>query len=353
MPTLIQQDCYRKTGKYSNIFYWNVCFDPGLKFLYWLRKAQRLQPKARSEFLTGWCWEGIRSNTVFKFQPKPRSAADFISVIGERWLSIRKPKSEKLQSGAWCHHRSDQQRRKSGVPEIGDDVWIGTNAVIVGGVKIGNNVLIAPNTYVNQDVESDSIAVGNPMTIIKNEKATEGYLNNKVWVIGKRIVCDFARLRTVLGNPRQIWFWYIRSECARRLESDPKAARTVWQIRNSCNFATVGCMFSENHEDLKITFPNKNRPTQIQIFRHSTVIPMIRFIMIQNIISEKSWSSWSKKKVSMKSAVILFRIITVWNPDRQKLSLRLILMRQLKLQNQTESNWKLWFFRDIKSIPNI
>ena len=32
-----------------------------------------------------------------------------------------------------------------GTPVIGDKVWIGVNATIVGAIKIGNDVLIAPN----------------------------------------------------------------------------------------------------------------------------------------------------------------------------------------------------------------
>ena len=67
-----------------------------------------------------------------------------------------------------------------GVPEIGNEVWIGTNAVIVGHIKIGSNVLIAPNAYVNTDVPSNSIVIGNPAQITPNEKATNGYINNKI-----------------------------------------------------------------------------------------------------------------------------------------------------------------------------
>ena len=41
---------------------------------------------------------------------------------------------------------------KKGFPTIGNYVWIGTNAIIVGNIHIGNNVLIAPGAYVNFDV---------------------------------------------------------------------------------------------------------------------------------------------------------------------------------------------------------
>ena len=67
---------------------------------------------------------------------------------------------------------------KKGTPKIGDFVWIGTGAVIVGAIKIGSNVLIAPNSYVNFDVPSDSIVIGNPAKIIADKNATKDYINN-------------------------------------------------------------------------------------------------------------------------------------------------------------------------------
>ncbi|MBQ4517851.1 MAG: serine acetyltransferase [Clostridia bacterium] len=69
---------------------------------------------------------------------------------------------------------------KKGTPVIGDCCWIGTNAVVVGNVKIGNDVLIAPLTYVNFDVPDHSIVLGNPGKIIPKKYATEGYVCNRV-----------------------------------------------------------------------------------------------------------------------------------------------------------------------------
>lgn len=69
---------------------------------------------------------------------------------------------------------------KKGAPIIGNSVWIGANAVIVGQIQIGSNVLIAPNAYVNFDVPDDSIVIGNPAKIISDKDATIGYINNKI-----------------------------------------------------------------------------------------------------------------------------------------------------------------------------
>ena len=70
--------------------------------------------------------------------------------------------------------------RNEGFPTIGDHVWIGANAVIVGNITIGNNVLIAPNSYVTSSVPNNSIVIGNPAQITPKENATEGYINHKV-----------------------------------------------------------------------------------------------------------------------------------------------------------------------------
>ncbi|MCQ2531769.1 MAG: serine acetyltransferase [Saccharofermentans sp.] len=70
--------------------------------------------------------------------------------------------------------------RRKGAPTIGNFVWIGANAVIVGNVNIGNNVLIAPGAYVNFDVPDGSIVIGNPGLIRRAPGATLSYINNTI-----------------------------------------------------------------------------------------------------------------------------------------------------------------------------
>ena len=74
----------------------------------------------------------------------------------------------------------ENRGKRKGTPVIGDNCWIGTNAVIVGNIKIGSNVLIAPLSYVNFDVPDHSVVIGNPARIIFKENATEGYINKTV-----------------------------------------------------------------------------------------------------------------------------------------------------------------------------
>lgn len=69
---------------------------------------------------------------------------------------------------------------RKGVPTIGNNVWIGVNATIVGNIIIGDDVLIAPNTYVNCNIPSHCVVLGNPCQIKPNAHATEGYVNRTV-----------------------------------------------------------------------------------------------------------------------------------------------------------------------------
>lgn len=69
---------------------------------------------------------------------------------------------------------------RKGTPVIGNNVWIGVNATIVGKIKIGDDVLIAPNSFVNCDIPSHSIVIGNPCLIKHKDNATEEYINNPI-----------------------------------------------------------------------------------------------------------------------------------------------------------------------------
>lgn len=50
--------------------------------------------------------------------------------------------------------------------EIGHDVWVGQNAIILSGISIGTGAVIGAGTVVTKDIPPYAIAVGNPARVI-------------------------------------------------------------------------------------------------------------------------------------------------------------------------------------------
>lgn len=68
-----------------------------------------------------------------------------------------------------------EQKCTTGAIIIGDDCWIGANAVITAGVVIGKHCIVAGGSVVTKNVPDYSIVGGNPAKILKqyNPKTQE------------------------------------------------------------------------------------------------------------------------------------------------------------------------------------
>ena len=62
----------------------------------------------------------------------------------------------------------ERKLKTKGPVIIGNNVWIGDKTTILGGVTIGNNVIVAANAVVTRDVPDNCIVGGIPATIIKH-----------------------------------------------------------------------------------------------------------------------------------------------------------------------------------------
>ena len=82
--------------------------------------------------------------------------------------------------------KADGLKDKNDITIIGNDVWIGLNAIIKRGIKIGNGAIIAGGAVVIKDVPEYSIVGGNPAKVIKYRTTEENinYLkenDSKAW----------------------------------------------------------------------------------------------------------------------------------------------------------------------------
>ncbi len=66
---------------------------------------------------------------------------------------------------------------------IGDNVWIGSGAIIVPGVTIGENSVIGAGSVVTKDIPANVVAVGNPCRVLREIGERERiyfYKNEKI-----------------------------------------------------------------------------------------------------------------------------------------------------------------------------
>lgn len=76
-------------------------------------------------------------------------------------------------------HVIDPTDNGQGEVVIGNHVFVGVNSVILKGVSIGDHAIIGAGSVVNKDIPAGSIAVGNPVKIIRQLEPPYRSLTNK------------------------------------------------------------------------------------------------------------------------------------------------------------------------------
>jgi len=180
MNKMFRYDYYRMTGKEYKLCFKSIIeilFKHNLKYMWVIRKLQ-----APSCKLTKKVFE------VYRYCLGKKYGIDFHAdtSVGKGFAMFHaycitiNPRcvignNVNIAKGATLG--ASMRGKYSGCPTIGNKVYIGINSTIVGNVKIGNNVIIAPNAYVNRDIPDNSVAVGNPAVVYPRDNATDGYIN--------------------------------------------------------------------------------------------------------------------------------------------------------------------------------
>ncbi len=94
------------------------------------------------------------------------------AVIGENCLICQNVTIGQLADGKRIYGGEIEEKHegRGHAPVIGKDVLIGAGAVVLGGIIIGNNVWIAANAVVLDDVPNNAVVAGIPAKIKKFRK---------------------------------------------------------------------------------------------------------------------------------------------------------------------------------------
>ena len=176
----LRADLYRYGGAKATCYFLKALSPslPAFRYTYLLRHAS-VFPK---DSIRGFLYRVLLLHYSYKFgfQILPNTRIGKGLYIGHRGTVVVNGLAELGDNCTITHlvtiGQANRGERK-GCPKIGNRVWIGAGAVVAGKIVIGDNVLIAPNSYVNFDVPSDSLVIGNPAVVKQDPNATEGYVN--------------------------------------------------------------------------------------------------------------------------------------------------------------------------------
>ncbi|MCX7920937.1 MAG: serine O-acetyltransferase [Clostridia bacterium] len=186
-------DLYRYTGKTNKkLLVKNLLSNPGFKYTFYMRLCKYL--KSKDSF--------IASKLAFKI-------FHIILRHYEYKFGIQIPYYTQIAGGFYIGHfgcivvngsavigsncnishgvtlgQSNRGKYK-GYPTLGNNVYIGPGAKVIGGLNIGNNVAIGANSVVTKDIPDNAVVVGIPGKVISFE-GSDGYVNRTDY---EKIIC--------------------------------------------------------------------------------------------------------------------------------------------------------------------
>ena len=126
--------------------------------------------------------------------PQPRHPLDKLSTASfmyDRRFSIVRAHIE----DAGAAYDNFQANPQKGLPEIGHDVWIGSDCTLMPGIRIGHGAVVAASATVTRDVPPYAIVGGNPARVIRMrfaETTVQALLEMRWWRFS---FLDFAEMR--------------------------------------------------------------------------------------------------------------------------------------------------------------
>jgi serine O-acetyltransferase len=180
---LVLSDLYRVSGNIKlSTFIINVLWGESYKFIFWMRTCRYI----KDHIILKVSVYPIALILFQHYKYKFGIGIPFITDIGSGFYighfgsifvypDTQIGKNCNLSTGVTLG--VSRRGKNKGCPIIGDDVFIGPGAKIIGAVKVGNNVAIGANSVVTRDIPDNAVVVGIPAKIISCQ-GSSGYIQN-------------------------------------------------------------------------------------------------------------------------------------------------------------------------------
>jgi serine O-acetyltransferase len=180
---LVRSDLYRYSGKATGaLFVRQYLTNPGFKYSFWMRTCRYLQGSATGR----WGLSGLSGLVLKHYAYKFGMSIPFQTEIGSGFyighfggIIV----NERAVIGKNCNISPGvivgqaNRGRNKGYPTLGDNVYLGPGAKLVGNVRVGSNVAIGANCVVTRDVPDNAVVVGIPGRVI-SFKGSERYVDH-------------------------------------------------------------------------------------------------------------------------------------------------------------------------------
>lgn len=179
--SFVKSDLYRYTDVSARSFFKTLVFNPSFRIVFYFRLCKYLK--------TG---GGLQRTVLY-------APVKLLFKLGQVRFGISLPDETDIGPGFYIGHwggivinaraiigknfnlsqgvtigQTNRGQRK-GTPVIGDNVYVGPGAKIIGRISIGNDAAIGANAVVTKDVPPRGVAVGIPAQVISHT-GSEGYV---------------------------------------------------------------------------------------------------------------------------------------------------------------------------------
>lgn len=176
---LVRSDLYRHTAKTGiKEFLIQIILNPGFQYCFWMRTCAYTKQHALLKYLLFPIARFILNHYIYKYgidiPYRTRIGSGFyIGHFGGIFVNGNAVIGKNCNISPGVVLGESNRGKYKGYPVIGDNVYIGPGAKVIGCVKVGHRVAVGANCVVTKDVPDDAVIVGIPGKVISLAGSTE------------------------------------------------------------------------------------------------------------------------------------------------------------------------------------
>jgi serine O-acetyltransferase len=180
---LIRSDLYRYRARadWGELICLLVWGEPGFRYTFWMRTVRYLRERRWLLLPLYVLARLLLCHYEYKFGISISTGAEigpgfYVGHFGGIVVSPRARIGRNCNISQSVTIGQANRGKRQGVPTIGDNVYIGAGAVIIGNIRIGNDVAVGANCVVLDDVPDNGVVVGVPGRVVSSQ-GSKGYVN--------------------------------------------------------------------------------------------------------------------------------------------------------------------------------